>query len=59
MLLNLDKVVIGGYVNKVYGFKESLASKIELSSFYNVRIVFTNNEDAILLGLMNYRKNYK
>ena len=59
MLLNLDKVIIGGYVNKVYGFKESLASKIELSSFYNVRIVFTNNEDAILLGLINYRKNYK
>ena len=59
MLLNLDKVVIGGYVNKVYGFKESLASKIELSSFYKTRIVFTNNEDTILLGLMNYRENYK
>lgn len=54
-LLNLNYILIGGYVSNFKNFQSILQSKIKLSDFYNTQIIITHNSDNVILsGLQLY-----
>lgn len=53
-LLNLDYIVIGGYVTEVENFVELLQDKINIRKFYGTKIIFSKSKNSILRGLQYY-----
>lgn len=52
-LLNLNYIVINGYVNNFENFKNLILKKIELKSNYNTKIIFSKEKIPNVLGLIN------
>lgn len=56
-LLNLDYIIINGYVNKFENFNNLITKKINLSSYYYTKIIFSDNEIPNIMGLIS-KENY-
>ena len=52
-LLNLDFIIINGYVNNFENFSNLILKKIILKSNYNTKIIFSNEKIPNVLGLIN------
>lgn len=50
-ILNLDYILINGYVNKFEDFGKMINDKIKLNKFYNTKIIICKSEDSNLVGL--------
>lgn len=53
-LLNLDYVLINGYVNKFNNFEKLLNSKVTLNKYYNTKIIVSQYNDSNLVGLKTF-----
>ena len=54
-LLNIDVLIVNGYVNEFKGFTEKLKSKLTCNKFYfdKLKIINSNCKKSILFGLKN------
>lgn len=55
-LLNLDYIIINGYVNKFENFSNLITKKINISSYYSTKIIFSNCKTPNILGLINKKR---
>ena len=53
-LLNLNIIIINGYVNNYKNFKENLINSISCNKYYNTQIIFSECKNPIFFGLLNY-----
>lgn len=53
-LLNLDYVIINGYVNKFDNFKELIIMYLSNNSFYKPKIIVSYYENSNIYGLLNF-----
>ena len=53
-LLNLDYIIINGYVKNYNSFKSNFIKKLNYNEYFKTNIVFSNCENPIYLGLVNY-----
>ena len=53
-LLNLDYVIINGYVNKFSQFEKLILKYLSYNSFYNPKIIISHFENSNIYGLLNF-----
>lgn len=53
-LLNLNIIIINGYVNNYKNFKENLINSISCNKYYDTQIIFSECKNPIFCGLLNY-----
>ena len=53
-LLNLDYIIINGYVKNYNKFKSNFLKKLNYNEYFQTNIIFSNCENPIFLGLKNY-----
>tara|TARA_B100000424_G_C22932530_1_gene496034 strand:- start:166 stop:852 length:687 start_codon:yes stop_codon:yes gene_type:complete len=53
-LLNLDYIIINGYVNKFNQFESLILEHLSNNSYYNPKIIFSHFENSNIYGLLNF-----
>lgn len=53
--LNLNYIIINGYVNNFENFSNLILKKIELKSNYDTKIIFSKEKIPNVIGLINYK----
>jgi hypothetical protein len=55
-LLNLDYIIINGYVNKFKMFSDKLINNIDCNEYYNPEFIFSGCNNPIIYGLLEFKK---
>ena len=54
-LLNLDYIIINGYVNKWKMFPDKLINNLNFNKYYNPEIIFSGCDNPIIYGLLEFK----